>query len=146
MTRRRRRRKQSEAVDPPLFAKRSGAKPVADRQLYWRFSGGDRGGPFAWTGLSDPSDYKRVLERLFQFETMDDGAVAAAGSHFIERDSLGTEALRRLEALRLDDIDGLMSFRIGGRERVFCRRIGRAMHVLWWDPEHRVCPAPLRNT
>lgn len=146
MTRRRRRRKQSEAVDPPSFAKRSGAKPGGDRQLSWRFSGGDRGGPFAWTGLSNPSDYKRVLERLFHFETMDDRAIAASGSHFIEKDNLGAEAIRRLEELRHEDIDGPMSFRIAGRERVFCRRIGRAMHVLWWDPEHRVCPAPLRNT
>ncbi len=34
----------------------------------WRFGGIDKDGPFAWTSLDDPAEYKDVMERFHCFE------------------------------------------------------------------------------
>jgi hypothetical protein len=61
--------------------------------------------------------------------------------HPIPVESLCAEAQRRLQQLRLDDLDELFEFRLGSRRRlwgavpddgIFC--------VLWWDPQHQVYP------
>lgn len=77
---------------------------------------------------------------------MESGAIERSGSHFIEIASLSKEATNRLIELKLDDLDGLFSFRIQGKPRIFCRTDSGYMDVLWWDPEHRVCPSPKKHT
>jgi hypothetical protein len=52
----------------------------------------------------------------------------------------------RLEDLRLEDIDELVSLRLGGAERVWGIRDGNVMLLLWWDPEHAVCPSLKKHT
>ncbi|MBD0328423.1 MAG: hypothetical protein ICV68_18565 [Pyrinomonadaceae bacterium] len=113
--------------------------------LAWRFGGADKGGPFAWTNLSN-SDYRRVLEKSYEFENMEQKAIQASGSHPISIDRLSKEAQNRLTEIELDDIDELMSFRITGAERIFCRADQGVMRVLWWDPNHGVCPSTKRHT
>ena len=53
----------------------------------------------------------------------------------------------RLQKLKLDDIDELMSFRISGKERVWSiRQLNNVMKVLWWDPNHEIYPIRKRHT
>lgn len=127
-------------------AKQPHSRDVPTSGLSWRFSRIDRGGPFAWTALTDPADYKEVMERLHCFETMCDREIGASGSHEIELDRLSKPARDRLQAIEQDDIDSLMSFRITGRRRVFCIRERDVMRILWWDPEHQVCPSIKKHT
>jgi hypothetical protein len=109
--------------------------------LVWRFSSTDKGGPFSWAGLADASAYKAVMESLHQFETMQESAIRAQGSHPVEIENCSKVAQDRLCAIELDDLDELMSFRLGGKTRVWCRMDRNVMLVLWWDPEHQVCPS-----
>jgi hypothetical protein len=111
----------------------------------WRFAFADRDGPFAWTKLNDP-DFKSVIERLREFEQMDEKSLRETGSHFIETHQFSKPARDRLQAIQLDDLDGLFSLRIQGKPRVFCRVDGGHFDVLWWDPEHEVCPSALKHT
>jgi hypothetical protein len=99
------------------------------------------GGPFSWAGLADASAYKAVMESLHQFETMQESAIRAQGSHPVEIENSSKVAQDRLCAIELDDLDELMSFRLGGKTRVWCRMDRNVMLVLWWDPEHQVCPS-----
>lgn len=112
----------------------------------WRFSAADKDGPFAWSRLSDPAVYKSVSERLHQFETMDELSIGRSGSHAVDVGSLCKEAKDRLAKIELDDIDELFSFRIDGPTRVWCRPLQGVMLVLWWDPEHQVCPSIKKHT
>lgn len=65
----------------------------------------DRGGPFAWGSLSDPGHFKALIEKLAEFETMNEAALAGSGCHFIPISNLCKEAQQRLVEIELDDLD-----------------------------------------
>ena len=118
----------------------------SDTSIAWRFSDSDHGGNWAWTNLKDPIQYKRVIERLQEFEKKNWNEIITSGNHPIAVGDIVKSARDRLEKLKMDDIDELMSFRVSGKERVWCIRLLNIMKVLWWDPHHKVCPAPKRHT
>lgn len=113
--------------------------------LSWRFGSADKGGPFAWSSLPDDR-YREVMEKLHSFETMKQDDITKSGSHSIETYNLSKEAKDRLTEIKLDDIDEIMSFRMNGKGRVICHSDGSLMRILWWDPDHLVCPSKKRHT
>lgn len=139
-------KKRPRVAVEPVARKRPRIPHFRGGPLAWRFSAVDKDGPFAWSGLSDHDQYRDVLAQLHQFETMDQASIAAGGSHPVELEQMSAEARRRLMEIEHDDLDELMSFRIGGRRRVWCRMIDNIMSILWWDPEHQVCPSKKRYT
>lgn len=62
-------------------------------------------------------------------------------SHPIAVTGICKEARDRLTDIKRDDVDELMSFRLTGPNRVWCIQAGNIMRALWWDPEHKICPA-----
>lgn len=114
--------------------------------IAWRFNAVDKAGPFAWTELNDPVAHKSVIEKFADFETMDEASLGANGCHFIDVTDLSKAAQDRLVAIKLDDLDQLYSMRISGKVRVHCVHRPRYMRVLWYDPEHNVCPSQKKNT
>ena len=42
--------------------------------MVWRFSSADREGPFAWS-FDDPVTYRDAMEKLHQFETMEETVI-----------------------------------------------------------------------
>lgn len=87
-----------------------------------------------------------MLERLSSFETMTWAEIWKSGSHPIDLWRLCKDAQDRLTELKHDDQDSLISLRCGGKPRVWGIREHHIFHVLWWDPEHEVCPSLLKNT
>jgi len=136
-----------QASEPnPLKQPKSKDPEIAGSPLAWRFSGADSDGPFAWTTLIHGSPFKEVIERLHEFEKMNWEQIIRTGSHPIEIWKCEKAARDRLAEIKQDDIDELMSFRITGLKRVWCIQDRNIMRVLWWDPEHAVCPSPKKNT
>ncbi len=125
------------AAPPPTF--RGGV-------IAWRFNAVDKNGPFSWLELSDPAEYKAVIEALADIETMQEAALDARGCHFISLSKLAKVAQDRLTELQLDDLDELYSIRLNGRGRVFCVHRPKYMRVLWFDPDHQVCPSVKKHT
>jgi hypothetical protein len=127
-------KKQARASADPSSIGR--ARPV------WRVSSIDWGGPFGWSGLSDPGLLRELIERLRAFESMSWTSVEqSSGSHNVAVDRLCKEARDRLADLQQDDIDELFSLRITGRRRAWGFREAEVLRFLWWDPEHKVCPS-----
>jgi hypothetical protein len=114
--------------------------------LAWRFSACDKDGPFSWMNLEHGEPYRQVMERLHEFETKTWDEIIKTGSHPIEVYKCEKAAKDRLADIKQDDIDELMSFRVTGRKRVWCIRDRNIMRILWWDPDHKICPAYLKNT
>lgn len=139
-------KKQPRVATAPAVEKRPKAPHVRGGPLVWRFSSADRGGPFAWSALDDPAAYKEALEKLHQFETMEETDMRRGGSHTVEVWQLSKEARDRLAAIQHDDIDELMSFRLTGATRIWCRMDRNIMQVLWWDPDHAVCVSLKKHT
>ena len=61
-------------------------------------------------------------------------------------ESLSRDAQARLEYLKRDDVDGLWCVRLSGLERVWGTRRGPVFNLLWWDPDHTVCPSHKKHT
>ena len=120
--------------------------PEEPKRFSWSFASVDHDGPFGWDRCTSRADAKDVATKLAQFEGMNQNQLSRQGSHPIPIAQLCREAQDRLRVLKIDDIDELFSLRMTGRKRVFCRLLGDVMRILWWDPEHNVCPSNLTHT
>ena len=115
------------------------------QRFSWSYSIFDKVGPFNSAGseviLEDIFEKQRSLEN-FNFSQL-----SQQGSHFISIDQIATEARKRLSERNLDDYEELFSFRFSGKERLFCIQLQEGlMGVLWWDPEHKICPTEKKYT
>jgi len=142
------RKRQPKAVSLPQVKKQPRApKSTAHSGLLcWRFSNCDHAGNWGWPKLSDPPQYKGVIEKLQKFEQKSWDAITKSGSHLIPVINLAKPARNRLKEIHRDDIDELMSFRIGGEKRVWCIKEENVMSILWWDPKHEIYPVPKKHT
>lgn len=113
--------------------------------ISWRFSEVDLGGEWGWNKLSDGSR-KDIVSKLGVFEKMNWDEIIRQGSHPIQVEKVIKDAKDRLREINRDDIDELMSFRISGKRRLWCINRSNIMHVLWWDPGHKVCPSAKHGT
>jgi hypothetical protein len=135
------------AVEPTLLKQPKSTEPeISGQPLAWRFSGCDSGGPFSWAGLAHGEPFREVIDRLHEFERMNWEEIKRTGSHPIEIWKCEKLARDRLAEIQQDDIDQLMSFRIGAKKRVWCIQDLNIMRVLWWDPEHEVCLSLKKHT
>ena len=108
----------------------------------------DQDGPFSWSSL-DAETAARIHQRLSNLESMTWHEIFVAGrkqNHTVDISSMSTEAQRRLEAIQPDDVDGLVSLRVTGKERVWGIRREGHCYLLWWDQEHAVCPSKKKHT
>lgn len=66
--------------------------------------------------------------------------------HPIEKNKIITEAQQRLEYLNQEDIDQLWRLQFTGLQRLWGIRDESVFRVLWWDPQHKICPSRLKHT
>ena len=109
------------------------------KQPRWGFGHVDMVSHFGWVNLNGPAA-ESIVGRLKQWESMSWKEILGKSSHFIDVPRCSKEARDRLRHLQLEDVDRLLSLRIGSRERVIGIVRGEVFHFLWWDPDHRVCP------
>ncbi len=104
--------------------------------------------PFGWHEI--PKDkLKEICEKLANFESRTWNEILVVSkkqNHTIPIEDLSKEAKARLEELKLDDVDEVVSLHLSGKERVFGIRQDIALTLLWWDPDHKVCPSILKHT
>lgn len=98
--------------------------------------------PFGWHKL-DESTLIYIRERLALFETMTWSEIlvrAKKQNHSIKVSSICGPAQQRLEARSLF-LEDVVSLRLSARERVYGYLDNGVLVLLWWDPEHRICPS-----
>ena len=118
--------------------------PKRDNKPSWRFSTVDRNGPFAW-----PIGTAReltIVEKLHSFDSMSWTQISGTNHHAIPINRLSRLAQTRLQEIELDDIEELFSFHLQGKPRIFCIRDMDIAKLLWYDPEHQVCPSKKKHT
>jgi hypothetical protein len=116
----------------------------------WRISLVQMVTPFGWEEI-DAATIERIRTRLAAFESMTWKEILTAGQggyrhHLIAISRLCRRAQERLVILQQDDVDSLVSLGITQRERVFGILEHNVLKVLWWDPDHEVCPVEMPNT
>jgi hypothetical protein len=105
----------------------------------------DFGGPFGWSRF-DTALLLEIDGKLASFETMTWQAIKQAESHSIAVDAIAKEARDRLAEIRQEDIDEIFSLRVSGKQRIWGILDRNRLKILWWDPEHKVCPSHKKNT
>jgi hypothetical protein len=88
----------------------------------------------------------QILDKLKSIENSTWPDIERGGSHFIPVSNVIKDAQARLRHLKLDDIDQLFSLRLTGAERLWGLRTNDVFSLLWWDPNHEICPSELRHT
>ena len=129
-------------------------EPSDHLTICWHLGKFDWDGPWgdqACTNL----DFRHLLnETVSKWETMTWAALYGAGggrsngnnSHPIETSKLSLKAKKRLQDIKLDDIESVVSLRVQNKVRFYGIRDGRAFQFLWYDPWHdvkekAVCPS-----
>ena len=121
------------------------ANPRA-RNPVWAFRIVDLGGPWCWSALNGDG-LTEVLAKFRDFESMTWEQIdGPTGSHGVEPAKLCKQAQARLTEIRQDDASELFSLRITGRRRAWGILDEHVLRLLWWDPEHQVCPSLKKHT
>jgi hypothetical protein len=116
----------------------------------WRISRIELADPFGWHQV-EADQLKAIRIKLAQFETMTWNEILVGGKtqhHSVPVSQLSKRAQDRLDTLFKGnvDVEELVSLRLSGRERVWGIRDQAVLSLLWWDPEHDVCPSLLKHT
>jgi len=114
----------------------------------WQIGRFDSEGPWGTANLDEQTLLEIVFKKLKSYESMTWGEIDSdrKKNHSVEVGALTKNARDRLIVLKLDDLDELFRFRLGGTERVWGIRTEDVFRILWWDPNHEICPSPKRHT
>ena len=133
----------------PKGGRKPTAPPITSTQnvkLVWKVSRIDASGKWGWQQITCPYFLSNIWEKMHNFETMTWAEILGSEHHRIPISNIIRPAQKRLEELGHDDAETLVSFRITGRQRIWAIRSDEKAFLLWWDPEHEICPAYLRYT
>ena len=128
------------AVNPDELAARRPAFRVGMMDLEWRTPLGH-----GWLTLSG-ADWLELQLKNKNIEAFSWLDLKRAGSHNVSLEQVIREAQTRLENDLHLELDEIFSVRLSGKERIWGMKIVNVLHVIWFDPEHEICPAPKKNT
>lgn len=121
----------------------------------WMFDKIDRNGEsIAFDITRKDFDHREILDKMISFSSMtwaqlnrqthDNGR---SKNHILQVESLSKVAQNRIIAMHLEeDNDRLYSIALNNTLRVIGIRDKDRFHVLWYDPEHKVCPSKKKHT
>ena len=117
------------------------------RHPAWRFARSKKFASFGWASLQENLSY--VVEKLHDLEgqTWADILNDKKKHHSISVKDLIPDAQRMLEANH-EDVDEVFSVHISAQERIFGiieSGVG-ILNIIWWDPEHKICPSHKKHT
>lgn len=137
----------------PLETKHTATQSYHERPITWTFDRVDMDGEFAFdlNRIEENEHVREILEKQVSFSKMSwqeiktatHDAKGKSKHHNLEIESLSAEAKRRIEKLQLseDDRDSIFSFALQNKLRIVGIKEEPFFHVLWYDPEHKVCPS-----
>lgn len=142
------------AAQPPSRGARAAFNPGDTNGLtpVWSISIFDLEGTWGRDACLQDDTVDHIWEHIFpglqNYERMTWGTILSDRhrNHSVPIDRLSAEARHRLGELKMDDLDELFRIRLSGAERVWGIRDGRTFKLLWWDPEHHICPWQPSNT
>jgi hypothetical protein len=97
--------------------------------------------PYGWHEI-DRRTLNSIREKLGHLESRTWGEILnSKHNHNVSVDKLSKGARDRLAELKQHDIEELLSLRLSGAERIWGILAEGVGTILWWDPNHRVCPS-----
>lgn len=99
--------------------------------------------PFGWHAI-ERDKLQDIREKLSHFENRTWNEILIGSkkqNHMVAVSKLCQAAQERLLEIKQDDIADLVSLRLSSRERIWGIRAKHVFKILWWDPNHLVCPS-----
>lgn len=112
----------------------------------WKFHLIDKEGNWGWDNLSPEEIWDILSNKIKDKEHINWSTLKQSGSHNVAVGDFIKEARDRLQEIGQADVDELFSLRLTGKQRIWGIRDRYALKILWWDPEHEVCPSPKKHT
>ena len=124
------------------------------KKVVWCFDMIDRSGKFAFDLEREEFQHKEFMQKMVDYSSMTWSEVkrqthdnGKSKHHFLSEDSLSKEALVRMQSRQLGEYsDSIFSFALQNKLRIVGIREDEHFHVLWYDPEHEICPSKKKNT
>ena len=110
----------------------------------WSIASFDHDGEWGVSLCRECGDlWEMIFSKLRHYESMSWNEIERnrKRDHSVPVHQMISQAQSRLKHLRLDDEEELFRFRLDGTGRVWGIREGRVFKILWWDPEHEICPS-----
>lgn len=117
-----------------------------DQNPVWQIGSIDIDGPFGWGELETQFIISEILPKVQDFETMKWSEILGRNNHEVDISDFSKEAQKRLQEIGLNDIEKMVSLRLTGPKRLWGIKLQNTMRVLWWDPNHEVCPSQKKHT
>jgi len=113
----------------------------------WKIGRIDVDGLWGHANIDRDTLWKQMFPKLKNYESMTWGSIAQNQhhNHSVEVSKLDKRARKRLEELGVE-VDELFRFRLNGTQRVWGIRDREVFYILWWDPNHEICPSSKKNT
>ena len=121
---------------------------IGQQTIVWRFARMEMEGPWPWHPITKDK-LLEAREKLSSFETSTWAQLSHGGKprlKRIPRENLDPKAQKRLQTLSMDDFDDVYELRLSGDCRIWGVREEPVFMLLWWDPDHKVCPSHLKHT
>jgi hypothetical protein len=120
---------------------------VGKEKIVWRFAKMDLDGTWSWTtitqaGLVDAHSKLRQIEEL----TWAEACVGGKPVKRIPVANICKDAQKRLQDLKLNDVDDVWELHLTGLCRIWGLRVDPVFMLVWWDPDHTVCPSKKKHT
>lgn len=148
--------KQPKASFNPINKKEAKYKPqnepdkIFDLNPVWQFEHIDFDGPYGWGKTNKEQIIDEILPKIKDFEKLTFKEILQDKQnkhHEINFADFSKEARNRLEEKGLHKIvDSFLSLRLEGDNRIFCLRKKHILKIVWWDPDHKVCPSLKKHT
>ncbi len=145
-------RKQPRQKGSPKKIKEAKSFPIVsveNREFVWNVSKIDRDGQWGWNQVNCSYFFEEIWEKMRDFEKKKWSEILGRDhrkNHKIQVSKIIRDAQKRLEELGHDDQEELVSFRLTGTQRLWAIQSGTEAFLLWWDPNHEICPSPLKGT
>ncbi len=118
--------------------------PSDSNSVVLKYDQMDMDGPWGWRQF-EIAKIQWLLMKLSDLHKLNWQELTSQGSHLVDIVKLVPKAQKRLEELKKDDLDQLYSLRTTGRHRIWGIKESSILWLLWWDPEHEVCPSNAKN-
>ena len=127
---------------------RTGTVPdYGSTKVSWRLGAMDKGGSWSCIGIKSDVLWNLIHDKLKHFESMTiQDLLLNGGNHPVSVSEMVPEARERLIQLGLRFQEELFSLRLQGEERVWAIQDHTVLKILWWDPNHMVCPSHKKHT
>ena len=140
---RRRKKEPGQSQSPQARSKNPSSRPenISEKRFLWRTSKVDLDGRWGWGQVDARLLLKEIIPKLQDYESMKWGEIEGRNSHFVKVEQCCKDAQQRLQEIEKDDFSELFSLRMNGKKRIFGIRQSAELQILWWDPEHEICPS-----